>query len=298
VFVLGGKRAGERDQPNTNQELPIYPVIGESGDHIRVVVIGDAASLALWIPRHDAAATALVPVRLGDEHGTADPVSGVTLGAGVTLAAQPAANGLRQVNLVNTYLDATGYAPAAAIGEVWLAPEREPYDPASTKTSEPAPNATGSEVAAGPIRDAGRDDAAVIATAKLPLPVRVIRKLPGWDEIEIHATRVRVHGFVPAATVTDNPEPRLYDTFGHGGGYGISDTAEIDVPAGVCIYDRPGGEVIGVELAAKQRYAHGNDQPGWWSVVVGNDWGILWVAVHDISQATDPKAASWETCKK
>jgi hypothetical protein len=303
AFVVGGARVNEQEESTANVAHAIYPVIGESGDRIRVVVFGDSAGIALWIPRRDVAPTAMAPVRLGDDHGRADAVSGVTLGAGVGLVAEPgvpgsepAANGLRKVKLVDAFLDATGYAPAAAIGEVWVANEHERYQPDEI-LSEPPPNPTGSEVAAVTIREAPRDDAPVVATAKQPLPVRIVRLLGPWDEIEIHGSRVRVHGFVPVAAVTEHAEPRSYTGYGHGAGYGMSDTIMIDVPDAVCLYDRDGGDVIGVEDGAKQRYAHGGSA-GWWSVVVGTDWGLISVTIHDVSEATDPRAASWETCRK
>jgi hypothetical protein len=237
-------------------------------------------------------------VRLGDEHGRADPTSGVTIGAGAAIAAQPAASGLRAVKLVDDFLDATGYAPAEAIGEVWVAGEHEVYEPSSAASNEPPPTSTGVEIAIGPIRETPREAAPVVATAKQVLPARIVRELSGWDEIEVHAQRVRVHGYVPAASVTKDAGDRGYMGFGGGGGYGVSDVTELDVPAGVCLYDRVSGDVIGVETDAKRRYSEGMVQPGWWLVMVGNDWGILNVVVHDVSAATDPKAASWETCTK
>nr|HEX4316868.1 hypothetical protein [Kofleriaceae bacterium] len=297
-FVLDGPVIDQRSEPTRTVELPIYPVIGESGDHVRVVVDGDSARVAVWIPRRDAQSVALAPVRLGDDHGRADAVSGVTLGAGEPVVAQPAANGLRAVKLTDEYVDAAGSVPASAIGEVWVVGEHEPFDPANEDSSEPPPTHTGTEIAAGPIRVAASDGAAVVATAKQPLPARLVKAAGAWDEVEVHAKRVRVHGFVPASTVTANAPARDYGGYGHGGGFGMSDTIDIQVPAGACLYDRQGGEIIGVELEAKDRYSHGMVAPGWWQVVVYNDWGVLSAVVHDVSAATDPKAASWETCTK
>ena len=298
-FAVGGPHIDEHETPVSNVHMPIYPVIGESSEHVRVVVEDDFARMALWIPRADCAPTAIAPVRLGDAHGTADPATGVTLDVGARLIAQPAANGLRQIALVDAYLDATGFAPARAIGEVWLAAEHEVYDPKLATSSEPVPTTTGTEVAAGPIREAPRDAAAVVAVAKQPLPIRVIRTLGPWDEIELRAERVRVRGFVPAPTVTVNAPPRSFGGYGRGGGYSISDSVVFDVADGACLYDREGGDVVGVEVGQKSRYAGGaTSMTGWWNVVVNTDWGLMTVAVHDTSEAANPRAASWETCKK
>jgi hypothetical protein len=300
TFAVGGPRM---DQPNTRtgsaELLPIYPVIGESGDRVRIVVVDDFARLALWIPRADCGPAALVPVRLGDARGTTDQVSGVTLDPGASVVAQPATGGLRQVRIVDEYLDAAGYAPADTIGEVWIAGARAVYDPSTTTTSEPGPTPTGAEVAAGPIREAPRDSAAVIATAKQPLPVRVIRALGPWQEIEIDGRRIRVDGFVPTPAVKTDAPPRGYVTSGHDGSYAITDTIVFDVSDGACLYDREGGDVIGVEVGKKTRYGLGEtSMKGWWTVAVSTDWGLMTVVVRDTDEADNPHAARWETCTR
>ena len=53
AFAVSGPRVDERTMANSSVPLPIYPVIGESGDRVRVVVEDDFARLALWIPRTD-----------------------------------------------------------------------------------------------------------------------------------------------------------------------------------------------------------------------------------------------------
>ena len=290
-FQPTGERVDNDGAANENElsEQPIYPVIGESGDKIRIVVPEDDARLAMWITRGDAATTTLAPVRVGDEHGRADATSGVWLGAGANLVAKPAAGGVRAVSLANPYVDATGFVPAAALGEVWVSGEREAYDPSLAFTSEPAPSATGTELAPGPIRVA--PDGAVIATTKEILPVHGATPHGAWMEVDVHAVRVRVHGFVPASAVSTPTALHGLHGSGTGGGYGISDTDEVDVPAGACLYDRAGGDIVGVEDAPKRRYA-GRDENGWRRVYVGTEWGLLNAFVKDTG------GGKWEICTK
>ena len=296
TFVIGGKRVDDAGGTSRNTEQPIYPVIGESGDKIRIVAPEDGARVALWIQRSDAATTALAPVRVGDDRGRADKTSGIWLGAGANIDTKPAANGLRAVALHSPYVDGSGYVPEAALGEVWVAGEHEAYDPMLASTSEPAPVSTGSELAVGPIRVA--PDGAVIATTKDVLPVRVVATAGAWDEVEVHVVRVRVHGFVPVAAVSKPPDLHSMMGTGYGSAYGISDTSEVDVPAGVCLYDRAGGEVIGVEDAPKKRYSHGMSEPGWAHAYIGNAWGLMSVYLRDTTGGKDMKKASWEMCTK
>jgi hypothetical protein len=149
---------------------------------------------------------------------------------------------------------------------------------------------SGTELAVGPIRVA--PDAAVIATTLEILPVRVVGTHGAWSEIEVHVPRARVHGFVPAVAVTTPAELHVLGGVGHGGGYGISDTKEVDVPTGACLYDKVGGDVVGVEVAPKRRYSGGMTEPGWWHAYVGNAWGLMSVWLRG-----DPKTG-WEMCTK
>lgn len=296
-LTAGGAVANESRHDTKIDERPIYPVIGESSDAIRVVVDDDKARIALWIPRADASPTALAVVRVADASGRADKVSGVTLGAGAELDAKPAANGLREISLHDEFLDAHGFVPAAAIGEVWVAGEREEYDPSEQSRSEPAPVSTGMTLAPGPIRIGAADRTDVVATVKQKVPVRVIAQRGSWTEVEVHVRRVRVHGFVPAAAVAKEDDFSTHGT-GHGHGYGISDTLHVVVSAGACIYDRPQGEVIGVEVQDDDRYSHGAVEPGWWAIYVGTDWGLMLVAAKEMSGSKNPKETTWESCAK
>src|SRR5262249_51415779 len=162
--------------------------------------------------------------------------------------AEAPASGLRAVHVHDTYVDAAGFVPEAALGGGWGAGEREDY-----KQVEDAPSATGATAKAGPGRagasDGGpgiaavntRAPAPVIATIKPDGPARVVAKHGAWTEIEVHVPRVRVHGFVAASAIDGN------DNFGligvGGSGYGISDTSRLDVPVGACLYGGANGEV-------------------------------------------------------
>jgi len=179
---------------------------------------------------------------------------------------------------------------------VWVAGEREAYEPSLAFTSEPAPVDTGIELAATAIRVS--PDGAVIATTKEFLPVRVIADRGTWTEIEVHVPRVRVHGFVPASAVSKPAELHKLHGSGHGSGYGMSDTASVEVPTGACLYDKPHGDIVGVEDGNKVRYSHGVLDGGFTQVYVGNEWGLMSVYLKDTTGGTDIKKASWEICTK
>ena len=295
---LGGPRVDDTGQASKLDTRPIYPVLGESPDAVRVVAEEDHARLALWIQRSDTAETTVAAVQVADPSGHAPAIAGLWLGAGASMDvdARAGAAGFREVTLRSQWLTATGYVAAAALGSVWLAGERESYEPTTADDDSKPPVATGSTVAASTVRAAPAGDAAVIAEIKKPVPVRVVKTTGAWTEIEIHVPRVRVRGFVPTSAISPGDQGE-YGGFGFGNGFGMTDTETIAVPAGACLYDAVKGEVAGVNLAPAVRFVFGGERaPGWWPVVVLSPWGRVSTYVHDTAAAKDPKGAVLESC--
>jgi len=99
-----------------------------------------------------------------------------------------------------------------------------------------------------------------------------------WRLVEHLGPWLRVRGWT---RLGDSDESWHTSGSGSGRGYGISDTARVDVPAGTCLFAAPDGPVIGVQLAPLVRYAHGPDR-GWWELYVGNAWGLFTVSAHQL----------------
>jgi hypothetical protein len=77
---------------------------------------------------------------------------------------------------------------------------------------------------------------------------------------------------------------------GSGSGIGMSHTPRIAVAAGTCFHARPGGPVVGVQLADVERYTPSNAR-GWWELYVTNAWGLFTV----FARATRTDAAGKPT---
>ena len=75
----------------------------------------------------------------------------------------------------------------------------------------------------------------------------------------------------------------------------MSDTATLILPAGACLYARPGGPVVGVNTAERMRYASDAGAPGWRRVAVETDWGLVWPAVH-FPEARGVPAGDFDQC--
>lgn len=287
--------AGEASKLDTR---PIVPVLGVSPDAVRIVVEEDHARIALWIERRDTAETTVAAVQIADASGHAPAIAGLWLGAGVSVdVASPAgAAGFREVTLRSPWLTAKGYVPAAALGNVWLAGEREGYEPSTSGDDGKPPVTTGSTVSATLVRAAPGVDAAVVAEVKKVAPARVVKTTGAWTEIEIHVPRVRVRGFVPTSAIGPGDHGEV-GALGFVNGFGMTDTETIAVPAGACLYDAVKGEVAGVNLAPAVRFVFGGERaPGWWPVIVLSPWGRVVTYVHDTAAAKDPKGAVLESC--
>jgi hypothetical protein len=118
-----------------------------------------------------------------------------------------------------------------------------------------------------------------------------------WTEVDVKRPYARIRGFVPASRVGAGDQ-----ALGHGGGmgtgFGMSDTSQMEVGPGVCLYDEQDGEVIGVNLEREVRYRGGMSGIGWWTVHVGTRWGTMPLTVHDLANTRDPAQVQLETCAR
>jgi hypothetical protein len=134
------------------------------------------------------------------------------------------------------------------------------------------------------------DDGPVAAVSLAQLDVVQIGGTGERREIEGQHDGIRVHGFVRDRRL--DPTVLSMDAIRTVGvpAYGMSDTDQIELPAGTCLFDRAGGEVIGINQVARKRYAIRDAM--WPRVYVGTRWGLGLVFVH----ATG--AARFEQCPR
>ncbi|MGE5186101.1 MAG: hypothetical protein ACM31C_28795 [Acidobacteriota bacterium] len=257
----------------------VLPVLGETRSHVRVVSDDDDARLALWIDRADLVPTVLVPVHLADDRGLAPRDTGVWLepGAEIELAG-PAVGGRRELALHDARIRATGWVAESLVGTVWVGPaphaapaqaDRHLVDGGAVLRAEPS------------------ERAPAVATVLQPEAALVVASRGGWTLVELDRDGARVRGYAPARQVGADPLGLGMGT-GSGSGYGISDTDRIEVPAGTCLYDHAGGDVVGVNTATRVRY--GFSEPGAAHVYVNTSWGLVLVTLAPV------RRGGWESC--
>ncbi len=280
----------------------ILPVIGESATEIRVVVEDDDARLALWIDRHDAWPTVLVPIQLADREGRVPKQTGAFLDTGAPIDVAFGRDRVRHVTLRDDDVAVEGWVPAEAIGNVWIAPpgDRTATHVASYFTSSytpPSDRRPKTRFASHATLRAAPDDTAPIVGVVLGADVIgfVDNARGAWTEVEVPRDHARLRGFVRAAALRPAGDELIGHGSGTGSGFGISDTARIVVPAGTCLFDRASGEVAGVQLAESERYGERDvEGDGWSRVYVDSPWAVLGFFVHDTG--SDPKQPVWESC--
>ena len=262
----------QRDPDDLLVRPPVVPVIDERGDRVRVVFESDDARLALWVERRSLATTTIAPIELTDERGRASSADGIWLDAGADLAAAAPAteSGLRAVELRDDDLAVRGYAPAAALGPIWVgdAP-REPLAPADSPISL-APHAI--------VRAAPDGAAPVLAEVTSWIGARELGRRGAWREIEIARPAVRVRGFVFASAV--HPLDFGHSTSFLRSGWGMDNVTKLPVPAGACLFPARDGDVIGVNTADRVRYQSAVHDD-WHDIYVATElWGEIQVTVH------------------
>jgi hypothetical protein len=244
-FTIGG--APSRSGGRAIDRMLELPVVEERGDRVRVVVEGDGVRAMVWVDARDLSWSIARPVRLA---GRGDAGVWLSTGAPVTVAGS---GRRRTVTYDDGQVKARGAVTAAGVARIFPVsrPQRTSF------------GAVAEEIRVAP-------DGAVLHTG--PLPVEVLARRGAWIEVEHRARYVRVRGWVAAARLGDGS----FGTIGSGGGFGfgMSHTERVTVPAGACLYDRIGGQVVALQRVTDRRYAAGRDGD-WWQVYVGTPWGLL-----------------------
>ncbi len=279
-LVLGGTAVRDTPGEESLDPRPIVPVLGETKEHVRVVDESDGARVAVWILRSDLAPAIVEPAELIDERG--QPI-GVRLDPGVDIATPGGIQSVRPVAVRDDGVRIVGRVRAQAIGTVWIAPPPG-EGVAFTRISLHAGAA---------VRSAPRADAPAIATLLVDLGAKRLAERGAWSEVEIAHAGIRIHGFVPARELSHE---LALDSVS-GGHYGFSTwvthTDSLEVPAGTCLYDRDGGDVVGVTIAAKTYSGYKSDE--WDTVYIGSMFGSHTLRLHDTGEGSD-LLPRWESC--
>jgi len=279
----------------------IMPVIGESSTQIRVVVEDDDARLALWIDKRETWPTVLVPIELADREGRTTRKAGVLVTTGAPIDVAYGRDLVRHVTLRDPDVVVDGWVPSSVVGNVWLAPVGDKVELGSTTTrsysppGDPRPKTRFAPRAT--IRAAPDPTAPIIAVVVGRAVVGFVEARGAWTEVVVPRAYARIRGFVRATELVP-PDDEL-TSFGTGGGhgFGMSHAHRIVVPAGTCLYDKPTGDVVGVQIKESERHGErGSDVDGWSRVYVDSPWAVLGFFVHDTG--SDPNRPVWESCAR
>lgn len=264
IAKLGMSRLRFDDAPNAafQREPPMQPVtvLDVGRKSLRVISDADGARVALWIDDGDAAPVAVVAARLTDESGKAASDTGVWVSPGARLELREPKLERHEVRVVSASLRVTGWIEKRAIGVVWTHAKPEQFGPTATVVSFTT------------LRAAPDEKAPIVADTLVRLGAISGDARGGWRLVELAVDRVRVRGFVPEASVENEP-PHEVDSISLGNIYTVSHTVKIDVPAGACLYDRADGEVVGVNTRTRSRLGHQRDTD-WQDVFVDGPWGL------------------------
>jgi hypothetical protein len=293
---IQASRAGKFDLDH------VLPVIGETRTKIRIVTEDDAARLAVWIARADTSKAILVPLQLSDRAGVAPPNAGVWVTIGAPVEVTTSRGARRSVRVVDTEVRVEGFAPANAIGNIWLTArdDRTPtdLDLKTTRSWTPPSNARSTLRLGTRIRAAAEPHAPVIATVERPdVRGRIVASAGAVRELEVVRRYARIRGFVAASDVSDAPDDLKSYGSGSGHGFGMSHADRIDLVPGTCLFDAVEGEVVGVQLAPSTRLGHRKTDHAAWSIVyVGTVWSTATLYIRNTSD--DPKQPRWESCAR
>ena len=264
-LVPGGALSGSGG--HALDRLLEVPVVAEAPTQTRILFEHDDARMLLWIDNSALAWSLLRPVQVT---GRGD--AGIWLAAGAPVTVRGAGR-RRAITYADRAVTIKGTAAADAFARVV---------PVSVEGKQTfGPTAPDIRLAVGgPV------------IYRRPLPVDVISKRGAWTEVEYRSRYVRIRGWVAAARIK-NDLGTISGT-GAGSGIGMSDTDLIDIPAGTCLHDRVGGQVVGVEAATHHRYIAGHDGD-WWQVYVLTPWGTFRVWAHTRGEAPTG-APRWDRC--
>lgn len=257
----------ERDPPSA----PLA-VLSETRDKLRVVSEEDAARVAIWIRRKDAKTAIVRAVQLTDALGHAARDVGVWLEPGADVLVHTTLASRREISLAGGQVHLLGWVAAKALGTVWETPPKVTFLPKAVL-------AANTQILSAPSTTAG-----VLASVDSDVPIVADEVHDGWRKIELRRDHVQVRGFVPATAVEDVMIGE-WGTIGLGTYSTSSHAIRIDVPPGICLYDRRDGEVVGVTTKQRVRLGYAAED-GWQQVRVTTGWGMHGLYLHLASADT------------
>jgi hypothetical protein len=262
-------------------------------DHHRVVSEDDGVRLALWIDSNAPHTVMVEPVVLFPD---APPPAGVWLEPGAYInegGPTPDSGSLdRPAHVVDKRIEPgsmSNMVAARAFGHVWNGPRpRDGAIAAGERRVLRADTAILAEPAAG---------ARSLGTALAGAIVAFVAARGDLAEIELRLPAIRIRGFVPIdaldAATLDEPKPPTPFAVD----YDVPGADRFFVETGTCLYDRSGGDVIGIATSSATRFGM-LDRTGreWHRVYVKTEWTIVVATVHDLARASEPLHARWEPC--
>jgi hypothetical protein len=268
-----GLRADHLVADASNQTVSIwdeYVVVAQRAGAVRIALDEDDARLLLWIAADDLAWTVARATRI-----LGRGAAGVWVLPGAPLAISGDGRRVAATYDDDAGLTVNGTLARSALTRVFAATRERDFGDAG---------------AAHFAREPGGDP---LIAPTYELGVRVVDRGPeDWRLIEHRGRYVRIVGWARAADVQAGVIG--LGTAGVGMGYGMSDTARVELPAGACLLDPDTGAIVGVQTRTSERYAS-ELGAGRWSVTVGNAWGLRQVIAQDL--AGGQGAARWRMCR-
>ena len=284
--------SSEKDTGDLGRELE-YAVVDERATRVRILSETLGVRLLVWIDRDDVRPAIVETTGVAPEVDGSVPAPdrpGVFLEPGAVVAIAEEVDRARRVRL-DGEIRAAGWVPRGAVGDVYSA--ADDADDVSSAADD-ADDEGERWVDAIDVFDAAGSTSVSRRIAHIEGAVLALvgPAIDGWQEIELDAFRVRVHGFVRAAEL---PPP------GYGGdvfgtlGYGTN-LPPMTLPPNTCLYSEPDGAVVGKTIWEDARGTPDRADGAWQRFRVESDWGQVtaW-ARHD--EAAAGRLETWELCQ-
>ena len=246
---------------------PVAMLALEGGD-VQVATVREGAIVARWVAATGLGRAAMAGAAVSPSPGGApDPAVRIRRGHRLPDGDRP----WLSVSRAPTELDGLelqGFVPATLRGVTWDEPPRAPA---------PAPAVHHD----GPILDAPRAGARARAKVTWSAEIEIRGDLPGYWEVTARTPRAEVDGFIakpppPPPPPSPSPGGRFHYEFSEDMIEGELVLPEGPLPAGTCLHDAPGGEVVGMILGRQPAQLRPVPRaPGWSSLELATTWGTV-----------------------